>query len=275
MAIYADFTTLTDVLVNIGTTATGQNTLLLSLIRATAREMEAHAGGRHFYPLIETRYFDAPLGERQLDLDDDLLAATTLTNGDAAAIASSEYNLLDYNAPPYYAIRLKASSTTFWEADSDGNTERAISLLGIWGWHTLYAHAWPASGAVLTTAITDAAATTFPCTTAVIRAGDLLKIESEYVYASSVSVSSVDTVTCVRGVNGSTAATHVISSVVYRWWQPEIAQICAEAVTAKFRLRNNPVGEVVNVGGNVFQTPKDVNKFMRQRLEDIGAVRSF
>ena len=271
MAIYAEYATINDVLTNyIGDSNTGQNTLLLSLIRSISRDIDDAAGGRKFFPRVETRYFDTP-GDDQLDFDDDLLAVTTFTNGDASAITA--YNLRPYNETPYHSLRLKQTSGIAWLPDTDGNWERNLSVLGIWGWHRLYAHAWPDTTATLAAAITTTTATTFTCTTGIVKAGDLLKIDSEFIYASSVSVAGSDTVTCVRGVNGSTAATHVISSVLYRWWIPEINQLCVEAVVAKLRLKDNPVGESVRVGDGMFSTPKDINVYIRQRLHGLGVVR--
>lgn len=274
MSIYADYCTLTDVRTNyLGTTATTEDTLLLALIQNVSREIDA-AAARRFYPRIETRRFDHPVN-RQLDMDDDLLAVTTFTNGDATVIASTAYDVLPYNETPAFALRIKASSTVQWQYDSNNDSERSLSVLGIWGWHRQYSHAWPETTATLAAAISSTTATTFTCTTGIVKAGDLLKLDSEYVYASSVSTGASDTVTCVRGVNGSTAATHVISSVLYRWWQPDIMQLCVEAAVAKFLLKNNPVGETVSVGGQTFSTPKDVNAFIFKRLLGLGALRTF
>ena len=256
MAWYADYTTVNAVRSTYrGTTATGQDTLFTDLIRSTSRDVEAACGGRRFAPRIDTLRFDYPGGDRQLDFDDDLLALTTLTNGDANAIAATNYNLLPYSGPPYYALRLKESSTDVWELDSSGNSERVISVLGVWGWHPLYADVWLSTGATLAEAITTTTATTFTCTTGILVAGDLIQIDSEWMHVSSVSTGASDTATVVRGVNGSTAATHLISTAISRWHFPTLEMIVRQAVSAYERLKNNPVGETINVDGQTFQTP--------------------
>lgn len=271
--IFAEYATVNDVRsVYIGDGNTGQDPLILFLIRSISRDIDDAAGGRKFYPRVDTRYFDTP-GDDQLDFDDDVLAVTTFTNGDGSVITA--YNLQPYNETPYHSLRLKATSGVVWLPDSDGNYQRNLSVLCICGWHRLYAHAWPDTTATLSAAITTTTATTFTCTTGIIKAGDLLKLDTEYLYASSVATGASDTVTCVRGVNGSTAATHVISSVIYRWWQPDIQQLCIEAVVAKLRLKDNPVGESIQVGSYTFSVQKDVNVFIRQRLEGLGAVRVY
>lgn len=90
---------------------------------------------RTFYARTETRYFSVPSdGGRELEMDDDLLTITTLTNGDDDTIAATEYNLLPKNKPPYSSIKLKASSSYYWDMDSDGNHEYVISVAGTWGY---------------------------------------------------------------------------------------------------------------------------------------------
>ena len=274
MATWAEYTTVTDVRSTYrGTSATGQDTLFLDLIRSTSRDMEQIAGGRKFYPRVETRYFDKP-ADRALDLDDDLLVVTTLTNGDATVVAASDYNLYPFNQTPYYQVRLRSTSSVVWQIDSNGDFERAISLLGIWGYHADYGGlAWLENGNTLAAAISSTTATTFTCTTGKARGGDLLKIDSEYLYAESVSTGASDTVTVIRGVNGSTAATHLIAAPVTRWYQPSLEMICRMAVSAYERLKNNPVGESVEVDGYRFETPKDVKKWIASQMAESGFLR--
>jgi len=92
----------------------------------TARTFYARAG--------ETRYYDTPDG-RELWLDDDLLAVTTLTNGNGSVVAAADYVLLPNNASPKYAIKLLAGTSITWERKPTYNTpERAITVLGNWGY---------------------------------------------------------------------------------------------------------------------------------------------
>lgn len=104
------------------------------LITDASRLIDAVCGGRTFYKrAAATRYYTLP-PDRQLDLDDDLLVLTTLTNGDGTVIAGTEYLLLPRNEPPHYAVRLKSGSLVFWESDAEGNTEQIIAVLGDWGY---------------------------------------------------------------------------------------------------------------------------------------------
>jgi hypothetical protein len=142
----------------------------------------------------------------------------------------------------------------------------------VWGYHEDYGNAWE-SVTTLSAAIATTTATT--CTVPVnkIVSGDLLKVGSEFIYASGLLEGSTDTLTIERGVNGSTAATHLISAPVYRWTYPVIEKLCRDATVAYWRLRANPVGETVVVGGEQFSTPKDVHEFINRRLNSMGYLR--
>lgn len=85
---------------------------------------------RRFAQWTATRLYDVPSGVT-LWLDEDLLAVTTLTNGDGATLTSSEYLLLPTNMIPRYGIRLRSGSA--WVGGSTGD-EQAISLTGTWGY---------------------------------------------------------------------------------------------------------------------------------------------
>jgi len=100
------------------------------LIEAASRYIDRYTG-RTFYARSQTRHYDMPYGLMLL-LDDDLLTITTLTNGDGATIASTEYVLKPYNDPPYYAIDL-VGSTAGWQPNNNG-VRRAISVAGTWGY---------------------------------------------------------------------------------------------------------------------------------------------
>lgn len=103
-----------------------------ALITQASRWIDKHTG-RRFYSSTETHYFDVPNG-RELLLDDDLISVTTLTNGDTTVLTTADYFLLPYNVTPYYAVKLKESSSYFWEWDSNANSEKVITIAGAWGY---------------------------------------------------------------------------------------------------------------------------------------------
>lgn len=256
-------------------TAASDDALLLTLIRSVCDDI-ARTAWRSFAPRMETRYYDALRDTERMTLllDDDLLAVTTLTNGDGNTVASNDYVFEPRNAYPRYALTLKTSSGIYWTYDTD--PENAISLAGVWGYHTRYADAWQATGATLAAAISSTSATTFTCTTGLIRAGMLLQIDSEYLYVTSVAPGASDTVTVTRGANGSTAATHLISTAL-SVWTPEaaVSQLACECAAARYRLRDNPLAESVTaLDGTVLLTPKDITAHIERRVLMLGLRRN-
>lgn len=266
MTVRGEYTTVGDLRATyLGATGTGDDALLLDMIRATSRDMDDLTQKR-YYPLIETRYFGVPQG-RELALDAYLLAVTTLTNGDGTLLTGSDYNLSPRNQSPYDAIKLKQSSAVAWAGDGEGNTDDAIALAGVWGHHRNYAHAWE----VLTTLsgdITDSvAALTLSASGG--KGGELWKIDSEYIYAGAVTTTAASAL--LRGVNGSTAAAHTSGATIYRWAVGDsLALLCRQATAATYKLRDNPSGEQLSIDGHTFYTPRDVRPWLETQLGKMG-----
>lgn len=252
---------------------TKDDAFLLGLMRSVSRRMEG--GGRWFYPQILTRYFDRA-GGRQLDLpESDLLEVTTVTNGDGSVVAASSYDLLDYNVLPYYAVRLKLTSGIVWLVDSQGNSEKAISVTGTWGFIKDQSAGWLDSTTTLNGAISTTTATTFTSSSgAALKSGWLMQVDTEMMYLSSVSS---NTATVIRGVNGSTAATHLTGATV-RYWMAgwDLEDVCRQATQALYKLRTNPLGDTIAIPGmGTFQTPKDVNKWLDAQMESLGYAQLY
>jgi len=121
----------------ISSTNAPDDTVIEQCIEAASRYFDGESG-RTFYARTETRYYDVP-ESRSLRLDDDLIAISTLTNGDGTVITSG-YNLIPKNKAPYWEIRLKDSSSTLWMPDGDGNYEMVISVAGTWGYAATAPH---------------------------------------------------------------------------------------------------------------------------------------
>jgi hypothetical protein len=279
MAYYGEYTTVTDVRsVYVGTTATGGDALYLDMIRDVSREIDNCAGGR-IAPEVQTRYYDA-IGGRSLDLFDAYWQEiSAVVNGDGTTLSpTTGYDLHPYTEKPINSIRLKLTSGLVWLIGTDGNWERAISVSGVTSMHPDYTDvAWRDTGGTVINAPLAANGTSLTIATGVIKAGYLLKLGSgnDFAYASAVSTGGQDTVTLVRGVNGSTGIAHPAGDPVYRFYCPEIDLLARECVVAKNALRLNPVGEQVVVNGYVVHTPKDVVKYMAMRLNTLGIVRRF
>ena len=272
MTIRAEYTTVNELRASyLGATQTTDDALILQMIRATSRMIDG-AAQKVFFPQVATRYFDIP-NSRELDFDEWALSVTTLTNGAGGTITSANYNLIPKNSAAYYGLALTQTQGAIWQPDTSGNTENAIAVLGVWGYAPQDSNQFVATGGTLAAAITSTSATTFTATTGTIKAGYLLQIDSEYLYASAVTTGASDTVTVERGVNGSTAATHLISTAISRWTPGEmIEQICRAGAAAMYKQKSNPVGESVMIDGQTFATVRDVSAYIRAQLAAMGLM---
>jgi len=127
-----DYCTSTQLKRYIGTAQAGDDALLAELVTRASRRVDEYCG-RTFVQRTETRKYDAvrDVDGRVLLVDDDLLAITTLTNGDGEVIAATEYVLLPTNDTPKHAIRIRASASNTWTYTTD--PEEAIEIAGTWG----------------------------------------------------------------------------------------------------------------------------------------------
>lgn len=236
------------------------DTVIEFLLRAASRLIDSETG-RHFYPYYETRYYSVPDGDsldvRLLKLDNDLLEVDTVTNGDGTVIPSTEYKLVPKNNTPHSGVRLNGTSTYYWTSDASGDTESVISIAGFWGYHNRYSDAWEST----TTAneAMDASETDYTVTTHVgFSVGDLIRFDNEMGYVSSIDTNIL---TILRGVNGTTAATHLTGISISIWKiMDECRNACIEIANAAYNRRfgvstNNT--ETITASGIVL-SPRDI-----------------
>ena len=275
MTYYGEYSTVTAVRSQyLDATGTSDDALVLEMIRQASRELEDMTN-RHYAPIIATNYYDVPIinWNKDILMDDDLLDLTTLTNGDGSVIPSTEYKLYPLNVTPKQLIRL-VKTLVQWQLPSNGDPMAGISVLGVWGYQRNYDQAWTTTNATIAGAgITDAA-TSATVTTGKIYSGDLIKIDDEYIYVSAVVTGASDTLTLVRGVNGSTAAAHLIAAPLYRWdYGYDSRQLITRAAAGYYKVRGNPLSDSITVDGMNFTTPKDVNIWMQKQAQTLGLVR--
>jgi hypothetical protein len=97
-----------------------------------------------------TRYLNAVenvLG-RQLLLDRDLCTISSIVNGNAVTVNSSQYTTLPINETPYWGIVLKASAGINWTYSLD--PEGAIVIVGKWAYSLIAPDAVKAASLRLT-----------------------------------------------------------------------------------------------------------------------------
>lgn len=120
----------------LGITTSTDDGLLTDLIASADRIIDTDTG-RTFEAIEDsTHYFDAyaDVEGDTLYLDTDLCEITSITNGDGTSISVSHYVTEPRNRTPYFAIKLKASSSKQWVAASNGDRENAITVVGKWAY---------------------------------------------------------------------------------------------------------------------------------------------
>lgn len=131
------YTTAAAVKTYLGETGTDDDDLLGTLIGAAQGWVDLYTGRTFEASADSTRYLDCVAGVvdgRRLWLDGDLCAITSITNGDGATIAATDYVTAPRNETPYYALDLLASKGITWTYTDD--PENAITIVGRWAYAT-------------------------------------------------------------------------------------------------------------------------------------------
>ena len=235
----------------------------LTVLEAVSRLIDDRAErsdfGSGFGPRVGTNRYDGCAGSR-LRLHDDLLSITSATiRLTTAAVATTtlvtdtDYYLLDandgYGAAPYRTLFLHRIGVSAF-----GSGFRVTDITGTWG----YANTTEAL-TTLGAAITTTTATTCTVASATnIVAGTMLLIDTEQVYVTSVSGT---TVTISRGANGTTAATHLNAAAVSRYRYPsQVVDVTTRLFLRRWKARD--AGADGSDGGG------DIPGVTRQESED-------
>jgi hypothetical protein len=274
--IYGDYSNLRDTReIYLDSAQIGDDTLLLSMIQQASVDIDS-ISHRRFYPVLETRKFDAPYYSYDLQLNDEILDVDSVINGNGDSLTVSDLVLVPYNTLTHRVIRLLPTIST-WINGPSGFPYAAISVTGTWVHAADYTTGWMSIDTLDAGLLVGAAS--FTASPGVFFAGMILKIDSEFMYVSSVTVAvppgtTVDTVYITRGINGSVAAGHLITTAVYKW-NPgrDITLLAASAAVAYYHLKSNPSGNSYTLDGVTFETPKDVTEFIRTRLVQLNLIR--
>jgi hypothetical protein len=225
MAFYC---TLADAKAAIRADNTTDDSLLLNLVgQASARiDLLMASPTPYFQPYTEARQY-----EIRYDNVDSGRGVFILPSGEVMlALTSASLNgsaLSSVDAYPSLRVPIKMIRRTdgcgWYENGTDDPP--TVTITGVWGYHRAYSRAWLAVD-TLAAAIVTTTATTFTVVdvdgadvygfTPRISAGNLVKIDSEIMEVIATTVAT-NTVTVRRGVNGTTAAAHIIAAPVSTW----------------------------------------------------------
>ncbi len=212
---------------------TDEDARLRSHLEAATQTIERFAG-RQFCPYHATIIHDIDLYiPDELILEDDLLSLTTIVNGDGQTIDSANIvHIPDGAGIPTGVIQLiNGESLTYTDSHLS-----AIQVTGIWGWHDAWTLAWkdsldtvqdnPLSNSVTTLTVNDADGTDEMATPPRFQVGQLLQIESEYLRVLAVDTAT-NTLTVLRGVNGTTANSHAQGTAISVYQPPhDVMMLC-------------------------------------------------
>jgi hypothetical protein len=176
-----------------------------------------------------------------------------------------------------------------WKNNSLGYPDGAIKVEGIWsdvhdptcGWQV----------ADVTQEILTQGSSIVRATTGVFSAGDIIKIEDEFMYVQSVTNVVIpanpdalpdpieeqiyDNLFVIRGINGTTDVEHMSNIDIFVWIiYHSINLLTMTAAVGYYNLKSNPMASSTTVDGVTYETPKDVAKFIRQRLGEITLLRT-
>ena len=196
------------------------------LLESASRHLDKRCH-RFFYCNETTRYYD---GKANHLIIDDLLIATTVKldlDGDGVFESTmapyvgavyGDYLLYPLNKFPYSWLELAPGSAY----SSFGSDKRAVEIVGVFGYGDgESATPYYASGQTVTNAPNFAAGVTSltMTTTANMGAGMTLRIDAEQMYLETVT--NATTVVVIRGVNGTTDATHATGAAISIYEAPQ------------------------------------------------------
>lgn len=224
----AYYCTLADAKAALNATSTTDDALLLSLIgQVTARiDLLLASATPFFQPYTEAREFEVTR-----DVVDSwrnvfiLPSGETLLSISAVSLASSAVSGVD--AYPALRVPIKMIRRTDGGSWYENGTDDPLTttITGVWGYHRAYARAWQAVDA-LAAAIVSTTATSLTVAdadgadtygfTPRLSAGNLIKIDSELMEVTATNTTT-NVISVRRGVNGSTAATHLNAAPVSTW----------------------------------------------------------
>lgn len=260
------YISLTDLKARLAITDTTDDTALRQAIESASAALD-NAYNRRFQPYTATRYYTA---ERAGWLPvDDLLAVTTLktltTNSNGTRTygntwSSTDYDLLPYDAAderePYTRIETNPAG-----AYSFPTERRGVEIAGTWGYCLDTVQVGTLGAAISDTTGLTVTMSSSPTGEAL----QTLLIDSEQVYLTSVSGTTYTL--DGRGANGTTAATHLISTAVYAYRYPAPVVEAAALLAARyFRRKDAPFGMVGSPEAGIERiaaTDPDVKRLMQ------------
>lgn len=247
------------------TTETGDDILLQSLINEASADFQ-RAVGRVCMPYYAAHTFDYQNPYMLTLRGYDLLAVTTLTNGDSATISSGNYVLRSSNLYPKWRVQIKqnASTTFTWSA----TPEEAISIAGWWGYAPNYPSFWTDTALDIPAGNITSSSTSFTLvSTSGLEVGMYVKVEDEIMQVTALTSTVV---THTRAELGTTAAAHNAGVAIYRANALADIQFAVREMVVYQYLSKDRTGGRVQVYDGGVMTVEDLDPRVNRAIREHG-----
>lgn len=267
------YTSLDDVKTRLGITATTDDALLGMLIEQASRDVDEYCG-RHFYVETATRYFDTGKWWDRF-YTDDLLSVSSFTvdaelddTWTGETWTASDYYLMPDNSWPKTIVMI-AREGDYW---LPRNVAKYVKITGSFGYGDGLRQS-PVDSITQTITVGSTTATTVTASASGVKAGWTLLVGSEQMFVSSVSGT---TLTCKRGVNGTTAATHSTAAASVYCYPTSVKRYVEIMASQEYgdRFRHGLIQE--RIGNYSYQrtTPDSEWKTAQRVLGGVKRVRT-
>ena len=237
----------------LGVSDTSDNQTLIQKLRTASAEIE-QVCAREFIPTREIRLFDWQGAKEIRFRGFDALVIYSVTDGMGVAANLSAINWLgsgNNTYGPWYGGDVDIAQGSFLTYRT--TKTRAIQVDALWGYHDEYSTAWRDSTDTLSAAITTTTATTLTVNNAAgadawgltprFSVGNLIQVDTEWMWIVGIST---NTLTVVRGAQGTTAATHLISAPISVYVPPaDITDICLRWASWLFTQDSTSYGKTI------------------------------
>lgn len=226
----------------LGLTDTNDDAVIDAVLGAVSRWIEQFTG-RWFFPKVQTRYYTAVQSGRLLV--DDLLSVTSLaTDADGDRTYEDTWTATDYDLDPANAANeTPPEPYTEIAVTPDGDytfpvrVARGVKIAGSWGYYDVRV----TSSATLAEALDISETAVDVSDGTQFGVGQTILIGTEQMQVTGISS---NTLTVVRGANGTAAATHDTGATIQVYEYPIVGEACLLQASRIFRRQDAPFGVV-------------------------------
>jgi hypothetical protein len=224
---------------------TDDDALIDAALLAASRGIDSWTG-RQFFVTQQTRYLQAQHASELL-LGADLLSVTSLkTDEDGDRTYETTWATTDYDLEPANGAQ-ESPPRPYWRICTTPNGDysfpiipRGIEIVGGWGVYQVLETPASSGTAVTVAEILDTSETGVDVSAgSALKVGQTMLVDSEQMEITAIST---NTLTVVRGINGTTAATHASGASVQVYTYPIVGEAALHQAGFTYRAKDAPMG---------------------------------